>query len=110
MVADISLGYVKRLMIIYSLIIFIQIAEMFFKIGYVGDVNFVGGVLSFLEGIPILGFFVNLITINIPGVPDVILLILNLINMFLIYYSLAILNNIIVEYFDLDEGILGALF
>ena len=114
MVLDINRNIVYTLLILFVLLSFMQISEGIFKSGYVETEEASGGilgyVLSLLEDLPVIGILFNFFTINIPGSPDMILLLLNIINGVILVVFFVNINNLVVDYFDLDEGLLGWLF
>lgn len=113
MVGQIETKYVAILIILFCMLTFIQLMEEIFAQDYVELTNankgLVGEVLTYLSQIPIVGFLFNFFTINIPLAPDIVLVFVNLINIIVWVYCFICINNLIVYYFDLDEGLFGFL-
>lgn len=114
MPGEIELKHVGILIIIFVLLSFVQITESMFASGYAitkagESEGLLNAILNYLGDLPIIGVLFNFFTINIPNAPDIILAIVNVINTVVWLYFAICLNNLIVFYFDLDEGLLGIL-
>lgn len=114
MPGEIDKKNVGVLILIFILLTFVQITESMFASGYATtkageNEGILGTILGYLSDLPIVGILFNFFTINIPNAPDIILTIVNAINTVVWLHFAISLNNLIVLYFDLDEGLLGWL-
>jgi hypothetical protein len=100
---------------VICLLAFIQIAEIGMEQGYTTPVKETGiaktevsvgsvkheSVMTNIESIPVLGFFFDFFTVNIPDAPLVILLLVNLINLGLLAFVIFIIMCIWYDMADM---------
>lgn len=114
MVGLIEWKYVRILVMLFILLSFIQITEEFMRSGFVEETgtssDVLWGLFTYLSQIPVIGILFNFFTITIPNTPLLITLILNIINSLIWLFFAINLNNLVIVYFNLDEGLLGWLF
>ena len=109
MVGVIDKRYLYPLIFIFIFITFMQVAEEVFAGGY-ADTHRDTGILGYLESVPVIGMFIDVMTINIPDTPIYVTIFLNTFNALLWVLAGVYLTNMIVTFLNLDEGILGWLF